>query len=104
MSKQDSPSDSQENKEVVIVDTEDAVVFDAGSGSGSRSDSEFEASAGVRDVGFTLSSRFPLWRQLSLIGAINYERLLGDAADSPLTEDRGDANQVSATLGLIYRF
>jgi outer membrane scaffolding protein for murein synthesis (MipA/OmpV family) len=64
----------------------------------------FQASAGVRDVGFTLSSRFPIWRQLSLVGAANYERLLGDAADSPLTDDRGDANQFSANLGLIYRF
>ena len=64
----------------------------------------FSASAGVRDVGFIVSSRVPLWRKLSLVGAFHYQRLLGDAADSPLTHDKGDADQVSGTLGLVYRF
>jgi len=64
----------------------------------------FKATAGVRDVGFTLSSRLPVWREMSLVAVFNYERLLGDAADSPLTEHAGDADQLSASIGLIYRF
>ena len=70
-------------------------------GSGLR---PFRASAGIRDVGFSLSSRLPLWRGLALVAVLNYERLLGDAADSPLTAGLGDANQLSASTGLIYRF
>ena len=64
----------------------------------------FRASAGIRDVGFSTSSRLTLWRGLSLVAVLNYERLLGDAADSPLTARLGDANQLSASTGLIYRF
>jgi len=65
---------------------------------------QFHATAGVRDVGFTLSTSVPIWRKLAFVSTVNYSRLLGDAADSPLTEDVGDANQFSATFGLIYRF
>jgi outer membrane protein len=36
-----------------------------------------------------------------LIGAVGYQRLLGKAADSPLTQDK---NQWSGLLGLSYRF
>lgn len=64
----------------------------------------FRASAGIRDVGFSLSTRLALWRGLSLVAVCNYERLLGDAADSPLTRQLGDANQLSASMGLVYRF
>ena len=65
---------------------------------------QFDTSAGVRDVGFTIASRLPIWREMSLVAAFNYEKLLGDAADSPLTQAVGDADQVSANMGLIYRF
>lgn len=64
----------------------------------------FRADAGLQSAGFTLSSRVPVWRRLSLVGAFKYERLLGDAADSPVTDDVGDPNQISANLGLIWRF
>lgn len=70
-------------------------------GSGLR---PFAASAGIRDVGFSISSRLPLWRGLSLVAVLNYERLLGDAADSPLTARLGSPNQLSASTGFIYRF
>jgi outer membrane protein len=36
-----------------------------------------------------------------LIGSVGYQRLLGNAADSPLTQDK---NQWSGLLGLSYRF
>lgn len=64
----------------------------------------FRPSAGIRDVGLSLASQVKLWRELSLVGVISYERLLGDAADSPLTQQVGDANQLSANVGLVYRF
>ena len=37
-------------------------------------------------------------------GLINYERLLGDFAGSPIVAMRGNPNQFSAALGLAYTF
>ena len=64
---------------------------------------EYPLGAGIRDVGLSISSRLPIWRERSLVAALNYSRLLNDAAESPLTEDRGGADQFSANMGLIYR-
>jgi outer membrane scaffolding protein for murein synthesis (MipA/OmpV family) len=33
-----------------------------------------------------------------------YSRLIGDAADTPFTAQRGDANQVLLGLGAAYTF
>lgn len=40
----------------------------------------------------------------ALAGRFTYERLVGDAADSPLVRTRGDANQYSYELQLMYHF
>ncbi|MBB3764706.1 MipA/OmpV family protein [Sphingomicrobium lutaoense] len=40
----------------------------------------------------------------SLFGTVNYERLLGDFADSPLVADRGSANQWFLAAGVGYTF
>lgn len=41
---------------------------------------------------------------LSVYTILGYSRLVGDAADTPFTADRGDANQFIAGLGLAYTF
>ncbi|MEM1194535.1 MAG: MipA/OmpV family protein [Pseudomonadota bacterium] len=41
---------------------------------------------------------------LSVYTILGYSRLVGDAADTPFTTDRGDANQFIAGLGLAYTF
>jgi uroporphyrin-3 C-methyltransferase len=43
MSKQDSSSETEDNKDVVVIDTEDAVVFDDGSGAAGQPETESEA-------------------------------------------------------------
>lgn len=43
----------------------------------------------------------PRW---SLTGSLEYRRLLGDAADSPIVADLGSKDQFSATVGIRYWF
>jgi MipA family protein len=62
-----------------------------------------EADAGLRDVGVGLVLSYDFSEQLSgsLIG--NYSRLMGDAAKSPIVDDRGDVNQFFLAAGLSYK-
>ena len=39
-----------------------------------------------------------------MVGELIYERLIGDAADSPIVQVGGDVNQLTAKLGLSYKF
>lgn len=66
--------------------------------------SRFDADAGFKDVGVGLSLDYALTDHWLLFASGGYARLLGDAADSPLVEDRGSADQFSAMLGGAYRF
>ena len=63
----------------------------------------FDADAGFKDVGLTASVnyRFAEKWSVSLLGG--YARLLGDASDSPVVDDRGDANQLFLGFTLNYR-
>jgi outer membrane scaffolding protein for murein synthesis (MipA/OmpV family) len=40
----------------------------------------------------------------SATGLVRYTRLLGDAEDSPVTDDAGDENQVFSGLLINYTF
>jgi outer membrane protein len=64
----------------------------------------FNADAGFKDVGITLPVTYSPWEHWSIMGAVAYKRLLGDAADSPVVDDEGNANQFIAGMLLIYRF
>ncbi|HEV7778212.1 MAG TPA: MipA/OmpV family protein [Luteibacter sp.] len=46
----------------------------------------------------------PTSRQTGFAVAINYGRLLGDAADSPLVRQFGSRNQLETTLAFVYHF
>ena len=62
---------------------------------------EFNPSSGIKLVGGTLGMFYqftPNWGGQALLG---YERLIGDAADSPIVKDE---DQYQALLGLVYRF
>lgn len=63
----------------------------------------YEAEAGVNAAGWAARVVRPLTRSAALFAFVNYERLLGDAADSPLVRERGDANQFSAGLFVSYK-
>jgi outer membrane protein len=63
----------------------------------------FDAEGGIKGVGVEAEWRYALTRRWALVGEAGYERLVSDAADSPITEV-GSENQFSAALGLTYRF
>ncbi|MBS4047697.1 MAG: MipA/OmpV family protein [Alphaproteobacteria bacterium] len=64
----------------------------------------YTAESGIKDIGLTLDLDYSLTEHWIVSGRLGYKRLLGDAADSPLVEDRGSANQLSTGVTLSYRF
>lgn len=66
--------------------------------------SVFKADGGVRSYGAGASARYQLTENITTIGYIEYQKLTGDAANSPLVSQRGDENQVTIGLGLKYSF
>jgi outer membrane scaffolding protein for murein synthesis (MipA/OmpV family) len=82
------------------LDTYLGVSPDQGAASGLP---EFDPDGGIKGVGLEAEARYALTRNWSLLGKAGYERLVGDAADSPVT-DLGSANQLTAGIGFSYRF
>ncbi len=64
----------------------------------------FDADSGFADAGLEARINYALTDHWNLFGSVSYSRLLGDAADSPLVDDEGSANQLRATTGVAYRF
>ncbi len=64
--------------------------------------SRFDADAGFRDVRLSLVGLFSFSAHWHLVGGVVYGRLLGDAEDSPVVDDRGTANIVVIGAGLAY--
>lgn len=65
---------------------------------------QYEADGGIATYGIGAMARMPLSENISLVGFGGYDRIAGDAEDSPLVEDIGDANQGRAGLAIAYRF
>jgi outer membrane protein len=63
----------------------------------------FDADEGFKDVGITASVNYRFAEQWSVSLLGGYTRLLGDAEDSPVVDDRGDANQMFLGFTLNYR-
>lgn len=59
---------------------------------------------GFKDAGLSLDLDYSLTDHWGINGRVGYKRLLGDAADSPLVENKGSADQFSGGLFLTYRF
>jgi outer membrane scaffolding protein for murein synthesis (MipA/OmpV family) len=60
---------------------------------------------GVTSVGAAVFATYALTSRLSLTGVVEFNRLQGGAADSPLVRGgRGDPNQVFTALSLTYSF
>lgn len=69
----------------------------------------FRAEGGLARIGAFSILSYDLDRNLlnggwSLTMLGGYSRLIGDAADTPFTAQRGDANQVLLGLGAAYTF
>jgi outer membrane protein len=65
---------------------------------------EFHPSGGLKDGVLSLHGDYTLTKHWSVLGMLSYERLLGDAAASPLVQLRGDPNQISGALFAVYSF
>ena len=61
----------------------------------------YETAAGLKSLALELGLAYLVSNRWMLVGGIELERLLGDAADSPITRDK---DQLTATAGLAYRF
>jgi MipA family protein len=62
----------------------------------------FSADAGFRDVRVTLGALVPVTEHWLVGAGLMFMRLVGDAADSPIVDDRGTPNQLSGGLGVAY--
>ena len=62
----------------------------------------FEAEGGAISAGLEVGARYFIDDDWGIEGSINYDRLLGDAADSPITE-AGSADQYRVRIGLTRR-
>lgn len=64
----------------------------------------YQAEAGFKDVGLTVTANYALTKNWGLVGIAGYSRQIGDAADSPIVDVEGDAGQGRLGLGVSYRF
>jgi outer membrane protein len=64
----------------------------------------FGAGSGMRDLRFGAVFIQPLSREWQVGTGFLYSRLLGDAADSPIVSERGDANQFVFGFGFTRAF
>lgn len=63
----------------------------------------FSASGGLRSVGVASIASYALTDNVFLLANARYDRLVGDAGDSPIVK-AGDANQFTFGVGVSYRF
>ena len=63
---------------------------------------EFKAEGGFKDLGISAMTQYHVNQSWHIIGGAQYKKLFGDAEDSPIVDQRGDANQLFAGLGLMY--
>ena len=63
----------------------------------------YSASGGLRSVGLASIASYALTDNVFLLANARYDRLVGDAGDSPIVK-AGDADQFTFGLGVSYRF
>ena len=64
----------------------------------------YDAGDGFHSMGVYAGLTYMLDRSWGLYGFAGYDRLIGDAADSPIVRSFGSRNQYSAGLGIFYSF
>ncbi len=64
----------------------------------------FRADGGVQSVGVSAGALYQLTPRWGLAGYARYDRLVGDAANSPVTRNLGSRSQPSVGLALSYTF
>jgi outer membrane protein len=64
----------------------------------------FHASGGLDSAGIDATARYNVNERLSLRAFAEWDRLVGDGADSPLVKFRGSEDQFQFGLGAAYKF
>jgi outer membrane protein len=64
----------------------------------------FDADAGFKDAGIDLGLTYAFDKHWSLTTGGSYQHMLGDAADSPIVDERGDDDGFRASAVVNYRF
>ena len=64
----------------------------------------FNAAGGVKSYGVGGLARYEWTRQWATHYFVEYQRLTGDAANSPLILQRGSSNQITTGIGVTYSF
>jgi len=64
----------------------------------------YDADSGLKDFGIGVAVQHGFARNWSVVGVLRYSRLLGDAADSPVVDDAGSANQLLTGAFVNYSF
>ncbi len=62
----------------------------------------YEAEAGLKDIGATLSANYTISKNWGVMGIMGYKRLLGDAEDSPIVDKEGSPDQLIGSLAVTY--
>jgi outer membrane protein len=65
---------------------------------------KYDPAGGLRSYGAGLYAEYQWTEQFSTMASFEYERLAGDAAQSPLVREDGSADQFTVALGAKYRF
>ena len=65
---------------------------------------EYRPGSGIHGVALASGLSYQFTPRVGLFGFGRYERLVGDAADSPIVTELGSRNQLSGGLGLSYTF
>ncbi len=64
----------------------------------------YHAAGGINSAGADATARYNLTECFSIRAFGEWDRLLGDAADSPIVKQRGSADQFEVGLGAAYKF
>lgn len=60
--------------------------------------------AGFKDMNFALNANYTIATQWAVVANVNYKRLIGGAADSPIVRQVGSPNQMAYTAFVVYTF
>ncbi len=64
----------------------------------------YRADSGFKDAGLRVTMLHMFNPSWGMFASVGYTRMLNDAEDSPLVDDRGDENQYSTALVAVYMF
>ena len=65
---------------------------------------QYHAAGGINYAGVNATARYDMTQNFSLRAFAEWDRLVGDAADSPLVKQKGSPDQYQVGLGAAYKF